>query len=101
MSAYQKYHGQWAAPLPLGADVPESFVDIREAVFDTYDLANGHAQHEASKGPCPGWWAVIELRRRPARSLIRQDCSEPVRLWESGQVVLKINRPDQEIARNA
>ncbi len=101
MSAYQKFHGQWAAHLPHGADDPESSVDIREAVFETYDLANGHAQHEASKGPRPGWWAVIEMRRRPARSVLRQDRWEPVRHWESGQVVLKINRPDQEIARNA
>ena len=101
MSAYQKFHGLWAVPLPPGADEPISTVDIREALFDTYDLADGHARHQASMGPRPDWWAVIEMRRRPSRSLIRQDRWEPVRLWESGQVAIGINRPDQEARRSA
>jgi len=101
MSAYKKYRCLWAVPLPPSADEPDGPVDVHGAEFDSYEAAESFARHRAAHGPRPDWRAVIEVRRKPARSVLRADLWIESQLWECGRLVLELKRPDREYLRDA
>ena len=78
--------------MPETADDPiyEYGGQIMAADFDDHRVAEFAAKYHAQSGPNPHWWEVIELRRKDARSVCREDKWHEVRRWGKGQMEMAV-----------